>query len=237
MSTKQRMISPADLETLAHVPDASKPSAMWLWLNLDPLGRGLLNPALISALMYPTLDLTADEVFEHLVVLTESGFLTTYLAPDPESRETVEWILLLHPLKVDLRGTKISTPPPPQALHGHSMAMGGGGRARVRGGARERARAGVRAEDAARADAWDAVQRDREPVVERPERPALLDAPPMFCDDHMPRGAGTKKCGPCRDRRLLRDEWMQRRVYEDRLTEFYEHNEDEPEEVWGGDPF
>lgn len=236
MSTKQRMISPADLETLAHVPDASKPSAMWLWLNLDPLGRGLLNPALISALMYPTLDLTADEVFEHLVVLTESGFLTTYLAPDPESRETVEWILLLHPLKVDLRGTKISTPEPPQALHGRSMAMGGGGRARVRGGARERARAGVRAEDAARADAWDAVQRDREPVVERPERPALLDAPPMFCDDHMPRGAGTKKCGPCRDRRLLRDEWMQRRVYEDRLTEFYEHNDD-TEEVWDDEPF
>lgn len=235
MSTKQRMISPADLETLAHVPDAAKPSAMWLWLNLDPLGRGLMNPARISALMYPTLDLTADEVFEHLVVLTESGFLTTYLAPDPESRETVEWILLLHPLKVDMRGTKISTPEPPKSLHGHSMAMGGGGRARARGSARERARAGVRAEDAARAAAWDAVQEDRA-TPERPERPAVLDAPPMFCDEHMPRGAGTKKCGPCRDRRLLRDEWMQRRVYEDRLTEFYELN-DEPEEVWDDEPF
>ncbi|EQM83395.1 hypothetical protein L687_12305 [Microbacterium maritypicum MF109] len=232
------MISPADFDTLAHVPDVAKPSAMWLWLNLDPLGRGLLNPAMISALMYPTLDLTPDEVFEHLVVLTESGFLTTYLAPDPESRETVEWILLLHPLKVDLRGTKISTPEPPPALHGPSMAMGGGGRARARGSARERARAGVWAEDAARAAAWDAVQEDREPAPERPERPAVLDAPPMFCDEHMPRGAGTKKCGPCRDRRLLRDEWMQRRVYEDRLTEFYEHDQhDEIEEVWGGDPF
>lgn len=233
MSTKQRMISPADLETLAHVPDVAKPSAMWLWLNLDPLGRGRLDPQQISASMYPTLDLTADEVFEHLVLLTESGFLTTFLAPDPASRETVEWILLLHPLKVDLRGTQIRTPEPPQALHGRSMAMGGGGRARARGSARERARAGVHAEDAARADAWDAVQCDREPAVERPERPAVLDAPPMFCEEHMPRGAGTKKCGPCRDSRLLRDEWLQRRVYEDRLTEFYELNDEPEEEVWG----
>ncbi|WP_219844618.1 hypothetical protein, partial [Microbacterium sp. MYb72] len=102
--------------------------------------------------------------------------------------------------------------------------------------ARERARAGVRAEDAARADAWDAVQRDRAPVAERPERPATLDAPPMFCDEHMPRGAGKGKCGPCRDARLYRDEWMQRRVYEDRLATFYELS-DEPEEVWDDEPF
>ncbi|MGU3424010.1 hypothetical protein ACLBWV_03670 [Microbacterium paraoxydans] len=235
MSTKQRMISPADFETLAGVPDVAKPSAVWLWLNLDPLGRGRFDTRAISSAMYPTLDLTPQEVDEHLVLLAEAGFLTTFLAPDPETRETVEWLLLLRPLKVDLRGTTIRTPEPPGALHGSSMAMGGGGRARARerarGSARERARAGVRAEDAARAAAWDAVQEDREPAPERPERPAVLDAPPMFCDEHMPRGAGTKKCGPCRDRRLLRDEWMQRRVYEDRLTEFYELN-DEPAEVW-----
>ncbi|WP_312672858.1 hypothetical protein [Microbacterium sp.] len=235
MSTKQRMISPADFETLAGVPDAAKPSAVWLWLNLDPLGRGRFDTRSISSAMYPTLDLTPDEVDEHLVLLAEAGFLTTFLAPDPDTRETVEWLLLLHPLKVDLRGTTIRTPEPPGAFHGRSMAMGGGGRARARerarGSARERARAGVRAEDAARAAAWDAVQEDREPAPERPERPAVLDAPPMFCDEHMPRGAGKTKCGPCRDRRLLRDEWMQRRVYEDRLTEFYELN-DEPEEVW-----
>lgn len=238
MSTKQRMISPADLELLADVPDAAKPAAMWLWLNLDPLGRGRFDTREISSAMYPTLDLTPDEVFEHLVVLTESGFLTTFLAPDPDSRETVEWLLLLHPLKIDLRGTTIRTPEPPGPLHGRSMAMGGGGRARARGSARERARAGVWAEDAARAAAWDAVQEDREPTPERPERPAVLDAPPMFCDEHMPRGAGTKKCGPCRDRRLLRDEWMQRRVYEDRLTEFYENDQhDETEEVWDDSVF
>lgn len=233
MSTKQRMISPADLETLAAVPDVAKPSAMWLWLNLDPLGRGQFDTKAISSAMYPTLDLTPDDVFEHLVLLTESGFLTTFLAPDPETRETVEWLLLLHPLKVDLRGTTIRTPEPPTSFHGRSMAMGGGGRARARGSARERARAGVRAEDAARAAAWDAVQEDREPAPERPERPAVLDAPPMFCDEHMPHGAGQKKCGPCRDRRLLRDEWLQRRVYEDRLTDFYELGGEPEEEVWG----
>lgn len=235
MSTKQRMISPADLETLAGVPDVVKPSAMWLWLNLDPHGRGRYDTREISAAMYPTLDLSPDEVDEHLIVLAEAGFLTTFLAPDPWTRETVEWVLLLHPLKIDLRGTTVRTPEPPAGLHGRSLAMGGGERARARGSARERARAGVRAEDAARADAWDAVQRDREPVPERPGRPAVLDAPQMFCDEHMPRGAGTKKCGPCRDRRLLRDEWLQRRVYEDRLTEFYELGGEE--EVWDDSTF
>ncbi|WEK60527.1 MAG: hypothetical protein P0Y60_14600 [Candidatus Microbacterium colombiense] len=235
MSTKQRMISPADLETLAGVPDASKPSAMWLWLNLDPLGRGRFDTREISSAMYPTLDLSSDEVFEHLVVLTESGFLTTFLAPDPETRETVEWLLLLHPLKVDLRGTTIRTPEPPESNHGRSMAMGGGGRPRARGSARERARDAVRAEGAARSAAWDAVERDREVAPERPERPAMLDAPPMFCPDHMPRGAGKQKCGPCRDARNYRDEWMQRRVYEDKLANFYELGGEE--EVWGGDPF
>ncbi|GAT73579.1 hypothetical protein MHM582_2073 [Microbacterium sp. HM58-2] len=230
MSTKQRMISPADLERLAGVPDLVKPSAMWLWLNLDPLGRGRMDPRELSAAMYPTLDLTADEVFEHLVVLTEAGFLTTFIAPDPDTRESVEWILLLHPLKIDLRGTTVSTPEPPQGLHGRSVAMGGGGRAR--GSARERARAEVRAEGAARADAWDATQRDREEAPERPERPAVLDAPPMFCGEHMPRGAGTKKCGPCRDARLFRDDWLHRRVYEDRLAAFYEQG-GEDEGVWG----
>ena len=237
MSTKQRMISPADLETLATVPDVAKPSAMWLWLNLDPLGRGRMDPRELSAAMYPTLDLTPDEVFENLVLLTEAGFLTTFVAPDPETRESVEWLLLLRPLKIDLRDTRISTPePPPHLSHGVPMAMGGGarGRAGARGSARERARAQVRAEDAARADAWDAVQRDREVLVERPERPAVLDAPPMFCDEHMPHGAGQKKCGPCRDRRLLRDEWLQRRVYEDRLAGWHEQNdEDDGEGVWG----
>lgn len=240
MSTKQRMISPADLETLATVPDVVKPTAMWLWLNLDPLGRGQMDPRELSAAMYPTLDLTAEEVFEHLVILTEAGFLTTFVAPRPGTRESVEWILLLWPLKVDLRDTRIFTPePPPHLSHGDPMAMGGGGRARgragARGSARERARAQVRAEDAARADAWDAVQRDRAEPVERPERPAVLDAPPMFCDEHMPHGAGTKKCGPCRDRRLLRDEWLQRRVYEDRLAGWHELQDEEG--VWDDEPF
>lgn len=227
MSTKQRMISPADLETLANVPDVAKPTAMWLWLNLDPLGRGRMEPNWISGAMWPTLDLAPDQVLDRLLMLMEANWLTTYRA-DGE-----EWILLLHPLKIDLRDTRISTPePPPHLSHGVPMAMGGGGRARGRAGARERARAQVRAEDAARADAWDAVQRDREELVERPERPAVLDAPPMFCDQHMPHGAGQKKCGPCRDRRLLRDEWLARRVYEDRLAGWQEQ-QDEHEGVWG----
>lgn len=238
MSTKQRMISPADLETLVGVPDVVKPSAMWLWLNLDPYGRGRYDTREISAAMYPTLDLSPDEVDEHLIVLAEAGFLTTFLAPDPRTREMAEWLLLLHPLKIDLRDTRISTPEPPEHLsHGVPVAMGGGGRARAggRASARERARAAVRAEGAARSDAWDAVERDRAAPPERPMRPAALDAPPMFCADHMPRGAGKQKCGPCRDARNYRDEWMLSQVYESRLAEFYELGGEE--EAWDDSTF
>lgn len=197
------MISPADLEALVPVPDVAKPTAMWLWLNLDPLGRGRADPNVIAGWMP---HLSPETVEEHLIMLLEAGFLTTYMV------DGVEWLLLLHPLKVDLRGTRITTPDPPGSLHGLSMAVGGGGR--------ERARERVRAEGAARAAAWDAVREEERPV--EPERPMMLDAPPMFCDDHMPNGAGRKKCGPCRDRRLLRDEWVTSKVYEERLTDFYE---------------
>ena len=225
MSNKQRMISAADLEHLAGVPAAVKSSAMWLWLNLDPLGRGLMAPEVISRRMFPTLTLTPDEVEDHLLELMDAGFLTTYRAAGEE------WILLLRPLKCDLRDTRISTPePPPSVSHGDPMAVGGAG---ARASARERARAELRAEDAARAAAWDAVRRDREPVVERPERPAVLDAPPMFCDEHMPGGAGKTKCGPCRDARLLRDEWLQHRIYEERMTSFHEQEATR----WPTDPF
>ena len=109
------------------------------------------------------------------------------------------------------------------------MAVGGAG-------ARERAREQVRAEGAARADAWDAVQRDREQPPERPERQVLLDAPPMFCDEHMPGGAGKTKCGPCRDARNRRDAWLTEKVYEQKLTTFYEAQQD-TEGVWDDEPF
>lgn len=217
------MISAQDLDHLDPVPDVAKPTAMWLWLNLDPMGRGLMDPAAIAAAMHPRRDLaeTTEMVVDHLLMLMEAGFLTTYTA------EGREWILILHPLKVDLRKARIETPePPPAARPWPSVAVGvgsTGGRER----ARERAREQVRAEDAARADAWDAVRASREHEVEAPERPLLLDAPPMFCDDHMPHGAGRKKCGPCRDSRLLRDEWLQRRVYEEKLARFHEQGDDD----------
>lgn len=226
VSTKQRMMSAADLAHLDAVPHEAWPTATWLWLNLDPLGRGLMDPEWIAESMHPRRDpvVMAETIVEHLVMLMDAGFLTTYQA------EGCEWILLLHPLRVDMRGVRISTPEPPDGSPWTSVAVGrgsAGGRER----ARERARELVRAEDAARASAWDAVREDREQPEERPERPLLLDAPPMFCDDHMPHGAGRKKCGPCRDARLLRDEWLARRVYEEKLAQFAEATAPD-EEPW-----
>ncbi|MGN7861477.1 hypothetical protein ACTJI8_12925 [Microbacterium sp. 22303] len=227
--TKQRKISAADLETLAGVPDEAKATAFWLWLHMDPLGRGVADPRVIARRMNTgePLDLVADRVEEHLLMLMDAGWLTTF------DHLGDEWILLLYPLKVDMRDVRITSPePPPGTLPaGYPVAVGGAG-AR----ARERAREQVRAEGAARADAWDAVQRDRERAPERPERPAVLDAPPMFCDEHMPGGAGKTKCGPCRDARNKRDAWLAEKVYEQKLTTFYEA-QPETGEVWGGDPF
>jgi hypothetical protein len=217
------MISARDWDHLTPVPDAARPTAMWLWLNLDPMGRGLMEPEWIASEMHPTRDpsSTTETVIEHLVMLMDAGFLTTYMAGGQE------WILLLHPLKTDLRRTKIHTPEPPKDRPWTSVAVGGG-----RERARERARERVRAEDAARADAWDAVRADREQPPEAPERPLVLDAPPMFCDDHMPHGAGQKKCGPCRDSRLIRDSWLQKRVYEERLAAHFESAGADDDEPW-----
>ncbi len=216
------MISAADLAHLDEVPHEAKPLALWLWLNLDPLGRGPMDPAWIARETFST----TDDVLEHLVALMDADFLTTYVAGG------VEWLLLLHPLRVDMRGVRISTPEPPARDRPWTSVAVGRGSAGGRERARERARAQLRAEDAARADAWDAVAQDREEEPVLPERPLILDAPPMFCDDHMPHGAGKTKCGPCRDARLKRDEWLTRRVYEEKLTVHFERVGTPDEEPW-----
>lgn len=225
--TKQRKISATDLETLAGVPDEAKPLALWLWLHMDPLGRGVADPRVIARRMDTgePLDLVADRVEEHLYMLMDAGWLTTF------SHLGDEWILLLYPLKVDMRDVNITSPEPPPGTVpvGFPVAVGGGR-------ASERARAEVRAEGAARAAAWEAVERDREPAPERPERPWQLDAPPMFCSKHMPGGAGQKKCGPCGDARRIRDEWMLTRVYEEKLTDYHEAKQ-ETEGVFDDEPF
>lgn len=232
--SKQRMISPADLLSPAYlaVPDAAKPTALGLWLTLDAFGRGPMDPEWIASRVYPdrpTEQATAT-VFEHLVLMLGT-FLVTYVA------EEEEWIQLLHPLKADLRRARPAAPEPPEAFSIEpqerprmSMALGGGrGRASASGHerARERARAQVRAEDAARADAWAALQQDREAErpMDAPERPFLLDAPPAFCPDHMPSGAGKQGCGPCRDHRVVREEWIQRKAYESKLAAYHEQQD------------
>lgn len=203
------MISPADLESPEYraVPDEAKPLALWLWLNLDPMGRGLMDPEGIAARMGRP---DSDTVLTHLLMLLEAGFATTYLA------EGREWILLLRPLKADLRRTRIETPPPP-GRPWTSVAVG-------REGARERARERVRAEGAARAEAWAAVEAERD-VSAPPGRPLLLDAPPIGCSEH-PNGTPLP-CGPCRDARLRRDEWIAEKVYEAKLAAHYERNPDD----------
>lgn len=219
-STKQRMISAADERLPAYValPDEVKPTALWMWLNFDPWGRAPMDLAWIGSSRWPghPLSWAADRAETHLLSMLESGFIATYEA------EGAEWIALLHPLKCDTRRTDQVVPEPPSDRPWTSTAMGGAG-------ARERAREQVRAEGAARASAWDAVAADRERLPEKPDRPYTLDAPPAFCPDHMPAGAGKEKCGPCRDARIVRDQWLTERIYEEKLTHHFERTpDDEP---------
>ncbi|HWU47798.1 MAG TPA: hypothetical protein VN133_13660, partial [Humibacter sp.] len=131
MSMKQRMISARDLDHLDPIPAVAKPMALWLWLNLDPLGRGPMDLEWIAE----QTSTDPETALEHLLMLMEAGFLTTYQA------NGAEWLLLLHPLKADLRRTKIHTPEPPPDRPWTSVAVGGGARGRAREQARERARA------------------------------------------------------------------------------------------------
>lgn len=222
VSTKQRFISPSDLQSPEYlrVPDVAKPTAMGLWLHTDIAGRRELIPELIAGDLYPGRAATSM-VEEHLLMLDEVGFLTIFAA-----RRT-HWIALARPLRADARGARVDTPDPPQELPWESVAVGGAGER-----ARERASAQVRAEDAARADAWAAVAGEREAVPAPPARPLLLDAPPIGCSEH-PNGIQHVSCGPCRTARLQRDEWLARRIYEQKLTTYHEQHG----EGWGGDPF
>jgi len=208
------MISLEDLQSpeFQAVPDEAKPTALGLWTLLDVMGRGPLDEWWIGRELYQDRAPAeaADLVTSHLLMLMESGFLTTYTAGGRE------WILLLRTLKADKRRARIETPEPPEDVTWTSVAVE---RERARVSAREH----VRAEDEARAEAWAAVQGDRE-RVERPERPLLLDAPPIGCPKH-PDGLVSGPCGPCGTARVQRTEWLTRRIYEERMAKFYEQQE------------
>lgn len=162
-------------------------------------------PELIAADVYPG-EAATDRILEHLLILEECGFLNLYQADD------AEWLQLTRPLKTDQRGAETDCPAPPQPEREVSrkfMAVGRAG---------ERAREQMREERRVRDARWE---REREPErAVMPERPLLLNAPPIGCREH-PNGHD-KACGPCRDARLNRDLWIEERVYERKLTDFYE---------------
>jgi hypothetical protein len=209
-STKQRMISVEDLQSPEYqaVPDAAKPTALGLWTLLDVMGRGPMDELWIARELYQDRapSTAAEMVTEHLLMMLEAGFLTTYKAAGEE------WILLLRPLKADKRRARIDTPePPPETWM--SVAV-------ERENARAGARARVRLENEASAAGWANAREDRERPA-RPERPHVLDAPPIGCPKH-PDGLVSAPCGPCGTAREQRTRWMAARIYEERLATYYE---------------
>ena len=203
------------------VPDEAKPTAFGLWIHTDVMGRRELVPELIAGALYPGRAAT-EMVVEHLLMLADCGFLTIYQA------DGKEWIALTRPLKADGRGARVETPEPPREVTWSPVAVGGGG-------ARARASEQVRAEDDARAEAWAAVRSEREAMPRPPARPLLLDAPPIGCDEH-PQGQGPA-CGPCRTARLQRDEWLARKVYEEKLARYHEQMAERLREGADDEPF
>lgn len=214
---KQRMISIEDMQSpeFQAVPDEAKSTAMGLWTLLDVWGRGPLDEWWIAGELYPSRDpvSAADMVESHLILLMECGFMSTYRA------QGFEWIELVRPLKADPRRAQ---PLAPSDSHPWTPSM-----AVERERARARAREVVQAESEARAEAWAAVAADRV-RPERPERPAVLDAPPIGCPKH-PDGLVEAPCGPCGTAREQRRLWLTKRVYEDRMTHFYEQGGDDDE--------
>lgn len=204
---RQRSISAEDLASreFMRVPHEVKPTALGLWVHTDPWGRREMVPQLIAADVYPG-EAATDRVVEHLLILDECGFLDMYVA------DGAEWLQLKRPLKTDQRGAGEACPAPPNADQEVSrkfMAMGRAG---------ELAREQMREERRVRDTRW---AREREPErAVMPERPLLLNAPPIGCAEH-PNGHD-HACGPCRDARLNRDLWIAERVYERKLTDFYE---------------
>lgn len=210
MSTKQRMISAADLQSPGYrrAPDEAKPTAMGLWLHTDIDGRRELVPELIAGDLYPGRDAT-ETIVEHLLMLDESGFLTIYQA------HGAEWIALTRPLKADRRGATSECPPPPARERPRtSVAVG-----------RARAEERVRAEAGERAGAWASWAAEQE-QARTPRRPLLLDAPPIGCPDH-PDGRFAD-CGPCGTARRRHDRWVAQERYTQQLAETETGDDDEP---------
>lgn len=217
VSTKQRMISAADLRSaeFMRVPMEARLTAMGLWVHTDVFGRRRLIPELIAADLYPGQPVT-DMVTDHLLLLDEVGFLTIYRS------EGVECIQLTRPLKADRRGATPDCPAPPRDRPWSSMAVGGAGE---RAGAGEPVSASVRARERVQAEAnerardWADWEERHEGAPVRPARPLLADAPPIGCPEH-PNGRFAN-CGPCGTARRRHDKFVAETRYTEQLEKFY----------------
>ncbi len=83
--SRQRMLPPDIFtdERLAVLPHTVRLTAIGLRANADNWGRESANPALVKATLWPLrADVTAEDVFDHLVTLREVGYLHLYEAED-----------------------------------------------------------------------------------------------------------------------------------------------------------
>lgn len=211
MKSVQRKIGAEDMRFpgFLRAPREAKQTAFSLWLFTDPMGRRELVAELIAADIYPG-EAATDLVIEHLLMLSECGFLELY---EDEGRE---WLALLRPLRVDARVAFSDCPPPPVRERSRSFAAMGGGRERAEARARER----VRAEQETSASLWAEWAERAEQVPRPPVRPLLLDAPPLGCPDH-PFNRN-KDCGPCGNARRRHDRWVAEARYGRQMADYEE---------------
>ena len=228
------------------------------WIGIDvPVLLDLVG--LASALWPWEASPQVDRLTWHLLVLEDAGLVRT----GHDAAGSDQWLWL--PDQRNPRPRSREAPPPPahpptsRASPAWSLAASArpekvtaeereGTRARAgastggqaRASTREWVRDRVEAEQAVQHREWERWELVQEQEPRRPERPPLLDAPPIGCPEH-PKGR-YRSCGPCRTARDRREEWRERRRYEDQLAWWEDLHADtaaeqqpEPEPMWGPD--
>lgn len=176
----------------------------WKWVALDPLtrltsiglhasaddhGRGLVEPLLIKADIYPLDEaVTADLILEHVLDLDAAEFLTLYQVGTETFFQIVNWPRVDRPNHSDI-------PPPPEQVANGSGSAPDSFRV-VEGERRERVRgSGESAAQSAGGETTSGTD------------PESDDAPSPFCANH-PNGT-TDPCRGCGLARLRHSQFWQ----------------------------
>lgn len=209
---------------LAAVPASAAQTLIGLQALVGSESRIPLDPEWIAKQLFPglPLHLSTDRVIRDVLVLEDAGHARTWAQNDRE------WLALPHrsghahePAQASTASSPASPSTGPFSLAWEREGEREG--TRVRAGASEGARARARelmdSEDLELAERWELEYSKPAPRA-RPERPAILQGPPLGCQEH-PQGT-LEECGPCGTAAERRRMFLARHKYEQQLELFVE---------------